>query len=218
MLLNPAILTNDKKEYEYLCFLLSKFVNALDIDVIDWSYTVGKTLTTKDLLDIDVLIPLNFDLMLDDPSEAVELLIHDSRVEKIILNIRSKKDILPLITKIRNNKKRVAVSFSDEKDYKKILKYFSLVDSINIYAVEPGAQGNPFRPDMLVYANKLKEDGFKGEIGLDGGVNKNTLPLILKYPFDIVVSGSAIVKGSDPKQSYYELLNIIKESKYTRND
>lgn len=218
MLINPTILTNSKSEYIKQFGDLVKFAKAIDIDVIDWSYTTGKTLTTRELLDIEISIPLNFDLMLDYPTNSVDLLVLDERVKKIILNIRTKEDIFSLIERIKEKDKKVAVSFSDKDDYEKVKKYFPLIDSINIYAVEPGAQGNPFRPDMLVYANKLKEDGFKGEIGLDGGVNKNTLPLILKYPFDIVVSGSAIVKSSDPKQSYYELLNIIKESKYTRND
>ena len=90
-------------------------------------------------------------------------------------------------------------------------KDFQKVDSIHIFAIQPGAQGNKFRPEMLEYSKKLREDGFEGEIGLDGGVNKQTLPKILNYPFDIVVVGSAIAKSENPRSTYLELIEMEKQ-------
>lgn len=46
--------------------------------------------------------------------------------------------------------------------------------------VHPGAQGTPFIPEMLTKINELRENGFMGDIILDGGINNETLPLILK--------------------------------------
>lgn len=218
MRLNPTILTDDRQSYIGQVSRCAKFANEIDIDLIDWEHSPGKTLTVSESLDVDVQIPLNFDLMMDYPAAAVEVLLKDQRVPKIIVNIRSKEELPPIFDRIKSAGRQIAVSFSMAEEYEQIRQYFDIVDAIHIFAIEPGAQGNPFRPEMLNYADKLRQDGFKGTVGLDGGVNKETLPLILKHPFDIVVSGSAIAKSLDPEATYYELLDIIKTQKAPRNN
>ena len=64
---------------------------------------------------------------------------------------------------------------------------------------------------MLEFSKKLRADGFEGEIGLDGGVNKQTLSQIINFPFDIVVVGSAIAKSENPKSTYLELIEMEKQ-------
>lgn len=218
MKLNPTILTNDKQSYIEQVTRAAKFADEIDIDVIDWEHSPGKTLTAGQSLEVDVQIPLNFDLMLDYPSESVNVLIKDHRVPKIIINIRSKENLVPIFEEIKTSGKQVAVSFSMAEEYEQIKQYFSLVDEICIFAIKPGAQGNPFRPEILNFADRLRQDGFDGIIGLDGGVNQENLPLILEHPFDIVVSGSAIAKSQNPEATYFELLGIIKQHTANKND
>ena len=64
---------------------------------------------------------------------------------------------------------------------------------------------------MCIRDRKLRADGFEGEIGLDGGVNKQTLSQIINFPFDIVVVGSAIAKSENPKSTYLELIEMEKQ-------
>lgn len=213
MKLNPTILTNDKQSYIEQVTRAAKFADEIDIDVIDWEHSPGKTLTAAQSLEVDVQIPLNFDLMLDYPLDSVEVLLRDARVPKIIINIRSKENLVPIFEKIKTSGKQTAVSFSMVEEYEQIKQYFSLVDGICIFAIEPGAQGNTFRPEMLNSADRLRQDGFEGLIGLDGGVNQKTLPLILEHPFDIVVSGSAISKSENPEKEYLEMIDIINQYK-----
>ncbi len=218
MKLNPTILTDDKNSYLKQVEVCAKFADEIDIDIIDWEHSPGKTLSAKESLEVETHLPMNFDLMMDYPSSSVELLIQDSRVPKIIINIRSKEDLSPILEKIKNSGKKSAVSFSMTTEYEEVKKYFRLVDQICIFAIEPGAQGNPFRPEMLDFADKLRLDGFNGLIGLDGGVNEETLPLILKHPLDIVVAGSAISRSEDPEKAYLRLINIIKQHESNSND
>ncbi|HRN71342.1 MAG TPA: hypothetical protein PLS49_09265, partial [Candidatus Woesebacteria bacterium] len=158
---------------------------------------------------VDVIY--NFDLMMDYPSKAVKVLVEDVRVRKIIINIHSMDSIDDLIEIIEQKGIETAVSFHEPSQYDLIKKYFNKVDSIHIFAIQPGAQGNKFRPEMLEYSKKLRADGFEGEIGLDGGVNKQTLPQILNFPFDVVVVGSAISKSENPKSTYLQLIEMEKQ-------
>lgn len=213
MYLNPTILTDNKQSYIEQVRNCAGFAQEVDIDVIDWKYSQGKTLTALEMLQVETHILLNFDLMMDFPLSAVEVLLQDRRVGKIIINIRSKENLLPIFEKIKNSGREVAVSFSTDEEYEKIKQYFSVVDGVCIFAIEPGAQGNKFRPEMLEYSNKLKKDNFQGWIGLDGGVNIDTIPIIIQYPFDRIVSGSAISRAKNPQEAYQSMTNLLENYK-----
>ena len=211
MKINPTILTKDKDDYAMQAIRDAEFAKELDIDVIEWSLTPGKTISAEESLDVPVDVIYNFDLMMDNPSKAVKVLVEDVRVRKIIINLHSLENIDELLELITQKGIKTAVSFHNPDQYDLVKKYFQKVDSIHIFAIQPGAQGNKFRPEMLEYSKKLREDGFEGEIGLDGGVNKQTLPKILNYPFDIVVVGSAIAKSENPRSTYLELIEMEKQ-------
>jgi len=208
MKINPTILTNDKDDYAMQVLRDAGFAKELDIDVIDWSLTPGTTISAEESLSVPVNVIYNFDLMMDYPSKAVKVLVEDVRVRKIIINMHSLDNIDDLLEIISQKGIETAVSFHEPVQYDLIKKYFNKVDSIHIFAIQPGAQGNNFRPEMLEYSKKLRSDGFEGEIGLDGGVNKQTLPQILNFPFDVVVVGSAIAKSENPKSTYLELIDL----------
>lgn len=208
MQINPTILSNDAQSYIEQLTRDAKFAQEIDIDVIDWQKTTGKTLSAQQSLSNSVEVVLNFDLMMDYPSTAIDLIVNDERVKRIIVNILSQEDIHPLFPKIKAYKKLCGISFSEPEEYELIEPYLQEVDSVHFFTIQPGAQGNPFREEMLEFANRLKEDGFTGEIGIDGGVNFDTLPLIRKYPVDIAVVGSAIAKSQNPESTYLELVKL----------
>lgn len=213
MYLNPTILTDNKQSYIEQVSSCAEFAQEVDIDLIDWKYSRGKTLTAQEMLQVETHILLNFDLMMDFPLSSVEVLLQDKRVRKIIINIRSKENLLPIFGKIKNTGREVAISFSTDEEYEKIKNYFSIVDGVCIFAIEPGAQGNIFRPEMLEYSNRLKRDNFQGWIGLDGGVNIDTIPVITEYPFDRIVSGSAISRAKNPQEAYQSMTNLLESYK-----
>lgn len=211
MKINPTILTNDKEDYAMQVIRDAGFAKELDIDVIDWSLTPGKTISAEESLSVPVDVSYNFDLMMDHPSKAIEILVEDIRVRKIIINLHSLDNVDDLLEFIEEKGIETAVSFHEPNQYNLVKKYFYKVDSVHIFAIQPGAQGNEFRPEMLEYAKRLRQDGFEGEIGLDGGVNKRTLPQILNFPFDVVVVGSAIAKSENPKSTYLELIDMERQ-------
>ena len=210
MQINPTILTNDAQSYIEQLTRDAKFAQEIDIDVIDWQKTTGKTLSAQQSLSNSVDVVLNFDLMMDYPSAAIDLIVLDKRVKRIIINILSHEDIGQLFSKIKSANKLCGISFCEAEEYDLIKDYFAEVDSVHFFTIQPGAQGNPFRPDMLEFSHSLKEDGFNGEIGVDGGVNLDTLPLICKYPVNIAVVGSAIAKSQNPDLIYQELQDLAR--------
>lgn len=70
------------------------------------------------------------------------------------------------------------------------------VDRVLVMTVNPGFGGQPFISEMLRKIHTLSElraaNGFHYEIGVDGGINADTAPLVVRAGADVLISGSAI--------------------------
>ena len=70
------------------------------------------------------------------------------------------------------------------------------LDRVLVMTVNPGFGGQPFLPEMLQKINALAEmraaHGLRFEIGVDGGINPDTAPLVAKAGADTLIAGSAV--------------------------
>ena len=76
-------------------------------------------------------------------------------------------------------------------------------------SVNPGKQGSPFIPETLKKIEQLRLLGYRSKIFLDGGVNDQTLPLILnqKYLPDVLCPGSFLTRAKDLEKNIKFLKN-----------
>ncbi len=70
------------------------------------------------------------------------------------------------------------------------------LDRILVMTVNPGFGGQAFLPEMLQKIRALAElraaHGLRFEIGVDGGVNPDTVPLVARAGADVLIAGSAV--------------------------
>ena len=83
-----------------------------------------------------------------------------------------------------------------------VLPYIKDVDLILVMTVEPGFGGQKFMADQLPkiaairrYINEYNPDC---RLEVDGGVDPNTAPLVIKAGADVLVAGSAVYGAADP--------------------
>jgi ribulose-phosphate 3-epimerase len=71
-----------------------------------------------------------------------------------------------------------------------------LVDRVLIMTVNPGFGGQSFLSSVLPKISQLrqieKEEGLSFEIGIDGGINAKTAPLVVKAGADVLIAGNAV--------------------------
>lgn len=204
---HPAPLVYFLSELKRQIKLIETYTNQVDIDIVDWGSTSKKTIDVHQALSLRTDLNLNFDLMMLSPNHAIKALIHDQRVQYIILNTRCKQDLNQQIKLILDSGKKVGLSINPLDDVADYIYLFPKLYLIQIYTVEPGSQGMPFLSARLEEVNRIKQLGFKGKIAIDGGVNLKTLPIISKYPIDIASVGSALSKAENPAR-IYKLLSI----------
>ena len=76
------------------------------------------------------------------------------------------------------------------------------VDMVLLMSVNPGFGGQKFIENTISKVSRLKtmiaESGSKALIEVDGGVQAETAPRLVKAGVDVLVSGSFVFKSSDP--------------------
>jgi ribulose-phosphate 3-epimerase len=70
------------------------------------------------------------------------------------------------------------------------------IDRVLVMTVNPGFGGQAFITEMLQKVRVLSEmrsaGGYRFEIGVDGGVNPDTAPLVRRAGADVLIAGSAV--------------------------
>ncbi|MCH5306578.1 MAG: ribulose-phosphate 3-epimerase [Prevotella sp.] len=86
------------------------------------------------------------------------------------------------------------------------------VDLVLLMSVNPGFGGQTFIENSIKKVKQLRQlinqSGSKALIEVDGGVQKDTAPRLVKAGADVLVSGSYIFKSPHPEQTIHELQNL----------
>jgi len=87
-----------------------------------------------------------------------------------------------------------------------------LADMLLIMSVNPGFGGQKFIPYTLEKIRRARqiidEKGYSCVIEVDGGVDLETMPEILKAGAQVLVAGSAIFGSPDPRRKVQEMLEM----------
>ena len=83
------------------------------------------------------------------------------------------------------------------------------IDMVLLMSVNPGFGGQTFIENTIAKVQRLRrmidESGCKVLIEVDGGVQGETAPRLVKAGVDVLVSGSYVFKSKTPKQTIHDL-------------
>ena len=84
-----------------------------------------------------------------------------------------------------------------------------------LMSVNPGFGGQKFIDNTINKVKRLRrlidESGSKALIEVDGGVQAETAPLLVKAGADVLVSGSYIFKAADPIATIHSLKHTLQQ-------
>jgi ribulose-phosphate 3-epimerase len=81
-------------------------------------------------------------------------------------------------------------------------------DGVLIMSVNPGFAGQQFMPEVLPKLARLKEI-FKGDIGIDGGINAKTAPLAVGAGAHVLITASYLFSAVDLSEVTKSLKSLI---------
>ena len=86
------------------------------------------------------------------------------------------------------------------------------VDMVLLMSVNPGFGGQKFIEHTIKKVQRLRQmidnENSKALIEVDGGVQQETAPRLVKAGVDILVSGSYVFKAADPKATIHSLKTL----------
>jgi ribulose-phosphate 3-epimerase len=174
--------------------------NWLHFDVMDAKFVTNYTFDYKLVKEINEYNKLYSDvhLMINNPIKYIkdyalnganQITFHYEAVEK--------KEVLKVINEIKKYKVKVGISIKPNTDVKVLDEYLPYLDYILIVSVEPGKGGQEFILNSLDKISYLKDKqkDYHYLIGVDGGVNANTIKLSKKAGVDVAVVGTYLANN-----------------------
>ena len=180
------------------------FSECFHLDVADAHYTPAM-LFFPDLVQAlrpHTAVPFEAHLMCTDPLTWVDPFV-DSGVDGIIFCYDSLGDIHAAIDAVKRHDKLVGISLTLDEGVELLDAYWASLDLVTILGTPVGTKGtlmDPSIPDKLRQARRhIERAHATTEVQSDGGIRRNTVPLIHGSGADWIVPGSLMFK-EDPQE------------------
>jgi len=201
----PAILANDIEQFKkYLKICADLGADEIQIDIADGKFVNNTTVSISEIKQVssDYNFKMQFHLMVEDITQYLDEL---NQINPNIIYIHyealNKKDLI--------ENKNIGLAINPQTAIENIKTILPQVSSILIMTVEPGFYGGKFLAENLEKINQLKELNFNGKIGIDGGVNNETIKEVIKYQPDFICSGGYLLNNENPREVYDGYQEII---------
>lgn len=123
----------------------------------------------------------------------------DAGADMITFHLESESEPFDTIRKIKERGIRAGISIKPKTPADVLLPFFDVADMFLIMTVEPGKGGQSFMADMIPKIRFLRENGYKGDIQVDGGINDKTAPLCTEAGANILVAGTYLFQAENIK-------------------
>ncbi len=172
-------------------------VDSIHLDVMDGHFvdnlTIGPVVVAS--LRPHTALPIHSHLMISRPLSIVDRFA-EAGSDVIVFHVEAEDDPAAVIDAIESAGKRPGIALNPETAADAVVPYLDRVDLVLLMTVNPGWGGQPFLTDVLPKVRRIAEDvgrrGSRVRIGVDGGVNLETIGAAHGAGADVLVTGSAL--------------------------
>lgn len=172
-------------------------IDAIQIDVMDGRFVPDITFgpgVVRALRPL-VSVPLNVDLMIVEPERHLIAFV-DAGADRLIVHREACTHPYRVLQSIRELGVEAGVAIGPGTSLSALEELLDRVDMIQIMTVNPGWGGQPFLHSQLDKIRRLRrmldERGLDIPIGVDGGIDPTTAPLVVNAGVTVLVAGSSI--------------------------
>jgi ribulose-phosphate 3-epimerase len=140
-------------------------------------------------------LPLDVHLMIEAPERQISQFA-DAGADIITVHIEVCPHIHRVVQAIKELGVKVGVSLNPETPIKTLTEVLPSVDLVLVMTVNPGFGGQSFIEDMLGKIAQLRaeldEKGLTAEMEVDGGINAEVAPRVVRAGARVLVAGAAV--------------------------
>jgi len=204
----PGITTTTKDEFARIFEKLSGLAPVLAVDISDGVFVPTKLLGIEEVQSASNQM-FQVHLMVYKPEEVIIPLLNMPNVESIIFHIEATDKTRKIIDTIHGAGKQAGIALNPETSIETIEPFVGQADFIQFMTVHPGAYGGEFQSQVLTKMANFHEKYTEVVIEIDGGVNPQRIPAIIKAGATMIESGSYIINSPDIAKAIEELKKSI---------
>ena len=185
--------------------------NLIHVDVADGHFAPNISMgpdTVRSIRKVTQL-PLDVHLMISQPEKFAEaFLAAGSDIVTVHSEVVTEKQVSQLSEAVREKGKKFGIAL---KPATPVPPWFRLllndIDLLLVLSVNPGFPGQSFMPEVLPKVQSVAKlaDSADLEIEVDGGVDHENAPTIVRAGATILVAGASIFRKGDVKSSLREI-------------
>jgi ribulose-phosphate 3-epimerase len=172
-------------------------VDSIHLDVMDGHFVDNLTLgpVVVGAVRGASRLPFHSHLMIDNPLAYTERFA-DAGSDLIVFHVEAGDPPTAVIQAIERAGKRPGIALNPETPAEAVHPYLDEVDLLLVMTVHPGWGGQGFIDDVLPKMRALRDEiarrGLEVEIGVDGGVNLDTIGRAHAAGGEVLVAGTAL--------------------------
>lgn len=156
--------------------------------------------------------PLDVHLMISEPQLYIEQ-FQAAGASNITVHYEACPHLHRVIEQIKSVNCKAGVALNPHTSITLLEDIITDIDLVCLMSVNPGFGGQKFIPHTYTKVAALRDliQAKKAHalIQVDGGVNKETAPLLLQQGANVLVAGSYVFQAADPLQIISDLQNLI---------
>ena len=166
------------------------------VDVMDGHFVPNLSFGAPVVKDIKTDLPLDVHLMIEAPEKYVSDFVQ-AGADWLTVHYEACEDLKGVLEDIKVAGIKCGVSIKPGTEVEVLSDYLDDLDLILIMSVEPGFGGQSFIDSAPSKIKWLRDQGFEGEISVDGGINAETGALCREAGASVLVAGSYIFGAED---------------------
>lgn len=172
-------------------------VTRVHIDVLDDTLVTGRTIGAADLIGKELGIEIDVHLMTAKPDFDIAAWTSIQETKRIIAHVESEADWDELLIGRASHGRHLWAAINPDTSLEHIEGLPRAIDGVMCMTVVPGAQGRPFRSDVLEKIRTLNAQRSTLPVMVDGGITPDTAPQCVAAGAAHVVCGSYLARASD---------------------
>ena len=174
-------------------------VDSIHLDVMDGHFVDNLTMgpVVVEAVRDDSRLPFHSHLMISNPLAYAERFA-DAGSDLIVFHVEAGDDPGTVIESIERAGCRPGIALNPETPAEAVHPYLDRVDLLLVMTVHPGWGGQAFMADVLPKLAELRDEVHRRElgveIGVDGGVNLETIGSAHAAGAEVLVTGSALYR------------------------
>jgi ribulose-phosphate 3-epimerase len=207
----PAILTDSEEELVRLVHIFERAgVTRAHLDICDGQFVPTRTVNGYDQLRrLSSKIKWDVHLMVQDPEHHIDHWWKSGLADRFIVHVEATEMMPTLADHCHGHGNQFWAAINPDTPLGKLTGQECAIDGATFMTVVPGAQGRPFRADVLEKIKLFKAERPEVPVMVDGGITPDTASQCAAAGASILVSGSFVIKSPDTAAALEELRTSV---------